>query len=83
MDLRPKKSEQLKNKGVVLVLNSHNTKTKSETLGGVELKYVSYGDSIEFAKILQETTKDRDFVAKILFHQLVKPKISFGDFQKT
>jgi len=52
MDLRPKKSEQLKNKGVVLVLNSHNTKTKSETLGGVELKYVSYGDSIEFAKIL-------------------------------
>jgi len=83
MDSLPKKSEQLKNKGVVLVLNNHNTKTKSETLGDVELKYVSYGDTIEFAKILQETTKDRDFVAKILFHQLVKPKISFGDFQKT
>jgi len=82
MDSLPKKSEQLKNKGVVLVLNNHNTKTKSETLGDVELKYVSYGDTIEFAKILQETTKDRDFVAKILFHQLVKPEISFGDFQK-
>jgi len=44
-----KKSEQLKNKGIVLVLNNHNTKTKSETLGNVELKYFSYGDSIEFA----------------------------------
>ena len=82
MDLQPKKSEQLKNKGVVLVLNSHNTKTKSETLGDIELKYVSYGDTIEFVKILQEAPKDKDFVAKILFHQLVKPEISFGDFQK-
>lgn len=82
MDLQPKKSEQLKNNGVVLVLNSHNTKTKSETLGDVELKYVSYGDTIEFAKILQEALKDRDFVAKILFRQLVKPEINFGDFQK-
>ena len=82
MDLQQKKSEPLKNKGVVLVLNSHNTKTKSETLGDIELKYISYGDTIEFAKILQEALKDKDFVAKILFHQLVKPEISFGDFQK-
>jgi len=82
MNLQPKKSEQLKNKGVVLVLNSHNTKTKSETLGDIELKYVSYGDTIEFAKILQEALKDKDFVAKVLFHQLVKPEIDFGDFQK-
>jgi len=82
MNLPPKKSEQLKNKGVVLALNSHNTKTKSETLGDIELKYVSYGDTIEFVKILQEAPKDKDFVAKILFHQLVKPEISFGDFQK-
>jgi len=82
MNLQPKKSEQLKNKGVVLVLNSHNTKTKSETLGDVELKYISYGDTIEFAKILQEALKDKDFVAKILAHQLVKPEIDFGDFQK-
>ena len=81
MDLQPKKSKQLKNKGVVLVLNSHNTKIKSETLGDVELRYVSYGDTIEFAKILQEAPKDRDFVAKILFHQLVKPEINLGDFQ--
>jgi len=63
-------------------LNSHNTKTKSETLGDIELKYVSYGDTIEFAKILQEALKDKDFVAKVLFHQLVKPEIDFGDFQK-
>lgn len=64
------------------MLNNHNTKTKSETLGDVELKYVSYGDTIEFAKILQEAPKDKDFVAKILFHQLVKPEVGFGDFQK-
>ena len=64
------------------MLNSHNTKTKSETLGDVELKYISYDDTIEFAKILQETLKDRDFVFKMLFRQLIKPEINFGDFQK-
>ncbi|MCX6743634.1 MAG: hypothetical protein NT116_05375 [Candidatus Parcubacteria bacterium] len=54
----------------------------SETLGNVELKHVSYGDSKEFAKILQEKLQDKDFVTKILFHQLIKPKISFDDFNK-
>ncbi len=64
------------------MLNNRNIKTKCNTLGDVELKYVSYGDTIEFAKILQEALKDRDFVAKILFRQLVKPEISVDDFQK-
>jgi len=82
MDSPQKKSEQLKDKGVVLALNNHNTKTKSETLGDVELRHIAYNDIIEFAKILQEALKDKDFVAKILFHQLVKPEISFDDFQK-
>ena len=82
MDSPHKKSEQSKSKNIVLVLNNRNTKTKSDTLGDVELKYVSYRDSIEFAKILQESLQDRNFVAKILFHQLVEPKISFDDFQK-
>lgn len=82
MDLQQKKSEQSKAKNIVLVLNDHNTKAESETLGDVELKYVSYGDTIEFTKILQEALKDKDFVAKILFHQLIRPEINFDDFQK-
>jgi len=82
MDLQMKRLKQLKNKGVVLVLDNHNTKMISETLGNVELKHVSYGDSKEFAKILQEKLQDKDFVTNILFHQLIRPKISFDDFNK-
>lgn len=82
MDLQQKKSAQSKNKRVVLVLNHHCTKTKSETLGDVELKHISLGDSIEFTKILQKKLQDKDVVTRILFHQLIKPKISFADFNK-
>lgn len=83
MDSQQKKLKQLKNnKQVILVSNNHNTKTKSEILGNVELKYVSYGDLIKIAKILQESLQDKDFVSKILFHQLVKPEVSFDNFQK-
>ena len=77
-----KKLRQLKNKGAVLMLNIHNIKTKSETLGDVELKYVSYDDIIEFAKILQEASKDRDFVARYCFINLLSRKSALSIFRK-
>lgn len=63
-------------------LSHRNTKTKLESLGDVELKYVSFGDANKHAKLLQERLSDRDFVAKILFQQLVKPKVALDEFQK-
>jgi len=83
MNLPQKKLEQLNNNGVVVPMsNNRITKIKSETLGDIELKYVSGRDSIEFAKILQNPMKDRDFVAEILFHQIVNSKITSDDFKK-
>ena len=64
------------------MLNKNNTKTKLESLGDVELKYVSLGDTIEFAKLLQKQLSNRDFVVQVLFHQLIKPQIGFDNFQK-
>jgi hypothetical protein len=83
MNLPQKKLKQLNNNGVVVPMsNNRITKTKSEILGDIELKYVSGRDSIEFAKILQSPMKDRDFVVEILFHQIVNSKITFDDFKK-
>jgi hypothetical protein len=71
----------LKNKRVVLTSNNQNTKIKSKSLGKVELKFVTIGDTTKFTELLQEQLKDKDFVVKILFNQLIAPKIEFKDFQ--
>ncbi|MFH0795481.1 MAG: hypothetical protein V2A65_00285 [Candidatus Omnitrophota bacterium] len=75
-----KKLQQSNNKTVVLT--SSNTKTRVESLGDIELKYISCGDTIEFTRLLQKQLSDRDFVAEVLFQQLVNPQIGFADFQK-
>lgn len=82
MALPMKKSQQPKNKGVILNLRKNNTRTKINSLGEVELKYISYGDTRDIAKFLAQKITDRDFILKILFHQLIKPKIEFDKFQK-
>ena len=76
------KSGQSKSSSVALALSKNNTRTQLESLGAVELKYISLNDSIEFSRLLQEESFDRDFVAQILYHQLVKPEIDFTAFQK-
>ncbi len=79
------KKSELSKKGKTYVLDlgkNRNTKIKIDSLGDVELKYVSYGDTIEFAKMLEETISDRDFVAKVLVHQLIKPDTDFKAIQK-
>ena len=59
-----------------------NTKSKSKTLGEIELKYISSGDSDDFFKLLEDFKDGRAFVAQVLHHQLITPEISFKDFNK-
>ena len=40
-----KKSQQSKNKNIVLNLSKNNTRAKLDSLGSVELKHVSYGNT--------------------------------------
>lgn len=79
-----KKNKQSK-KSNTLVLDlgkNRNTKITIASLGEVVLKYVSYGDNIEFIKMLKERISDRDFVAKVLAHQIINPEINFPAIQK-
>jgi len=82
MTLQMKKSKQSKNKGVVFNLSKNNTELEIKSLGDIELKYISYGDTREIAKLLPQKKSDKDFVLQILFQQLVKPQIKFSEFEK-
>ena len=77
-----KLDRQLGSGSVALALSKNNTRTQLQSLGAVELRYISLNDSIEFARLLQEESFDKNFVAHILYHQLVKPEIAFANFQK-
>jgi len=63
-------------------MSKNNTHVKLNSLGNVELKYVSYGDTEEIAKLLPQKISDKDFALKVLFRQLVKPEIDFSKFEK-
>ena len=77
-----KKSRYLKNKRVVINMSNNNTKTKINSLGEVELKWISLGDVKKCAKFLEQNYSDKGFTLQILFHQLIKPKIKFNTFKK-
>lgn len=82
MTLPMTKSKQSKNKSSGLNLSKNNTKIKLDSFGDVELKYISYGDTKEIAKLLSQKINDKDFVLKVIFHQLVKPELEFNEFEK-
>jgi len=63
-------------------LLASNTKTKSKTLGDVELKYVSLDDFEIFVKFLDKAKDDKDFAIQMLHHQLVAPKLTLEEFSK-
>jgi len=63
-------------------MSKNNTQTKINSLGEVELKWISLGDVKKYAKFLEQNYSDKDFTLKILFHQLIKPKIKFNTFKK-
>jgi len=81
-DSQEKQDSQSGSGSVALALGKNNTRAQLQSLGTAELKYISLNDSIEFDKLLQEELSDKDFVAHVLHHQLIKPEINFTDFQK-
>ena len=59
-----------------------NTKTKSKTLGDVEFKHVSFGDSETLERFLNKAGDEQDFALAVLHHQLITPKLTLIDFSK-
>ena len=77
-----KQDSQSGSGNVALALSKNNTRTRLQSLGAVELKYISLHNSIEFDKLLQTELSSKDFVSHVLHHQLVKPEVDFTNFQK-
>lgn len=67
-----------------LVINTFraNAKTKSETLGNIELKFISVGDIEFFEKNLAKVKEEREFVSRLIHHQLVIPELAYIKFKK-
>ena len=59
-----------------------NVKSLSKTLGKLELKYISIGDLEFFNKLIGKVADDKEFVVKVLYHQLITPKIQLTEFSK-
>ena len=76
-----KQASQSESGNAALALEKHNTRAQLQSLGATELKYISLNDSIEFDKLLRQELSEKDFVAQVLHHQLIKPEINFTDFQ--
>lgn len=67
-----------------LVINTYreNAKTKSETLGNLELKYISIGDIKFYEKNLNKIKDDKEFVTRMIHNQLVSPEMTYAKFNK-
>jgi len=76
-----KQNSQSESGNAALALGKHNTRAQLQSLGATELKYISLNDSIEFDKLLRQELSEKDFVAHVLHHQLIKPEINFTNFQ--
>jgi len=76
------KSKEEKDKITTLKFNHSNTKIKSKQFGKIELKHISIGDLIFFSVLLDKVIDDKEFVVKVLYHQLITPKISLIKFNK-
>jgi len=75
--------DRKKTSPILLDLHQNNTKLKSRSLGNVEIKYISYGDTKNFSKILSNRKlTDEQFVQQILHNQLLKPKITLKEFER-
>ena len=67
----------------LLDLHQNNTKLESCSLGSVKIKYISYGDTQNFSKIINDKKlTDEQFVQQILYNQLLKPKITLEKFEQ-
>lgn len=67
----------------LLSLHKNNTRLSLSGLGDIELKYVSFGDTKNFLKILSnKELTDKQFVQQILHNQLLQPKLAFKEFEQ-
>jgi len=58
-----------------------NAKIKSGKLGDLELKYISIGDIEFYEKSLSGIKNDREFVSRMIHHQLILPEITYAKFK--
>lgn len=57
------------------------TKVISKVLGSIELKAISGKDATFIYKLLREEKDDKEFTLRLLYNQLVKPKIKLDKFK--
>jgi hypothetical protein len=66
-----------------LELHKNNTRLSLRGLGDIEIKYISFGDTKNFLKILSnKKLTDKQFVQRILRNQLLKPKLTLKKFEQ-
>jgi len=58
----------------------NNTVFEDAVLGTIELKHVSYGDSTQIAKYLNEKSPRR-FTCLVIHHQLVQPQLKLNQVE--
>ncbi len=59
-----------------------SVKANSPTLGEVEFKYISWRSFEFFSELFKKAITGKEFLIKVLHHQLEVPKISLEDFRK-
>ncbi len=74
-----KRKRSLRKEEVLVIERAANTKTQATNLGELELKYVSLSDYFQMAGLLKEVKNAREFSARVLYNQLIKPKISLEE----
>jgi hypothetical protein len=75
--MRGKRPKRILDRATIIKIEEPmNTRTKTHTLGEIELKFVSLNDSVQIMGLLEKIKQGRDFTARVLHHQLMKPKIS-------
>lgn len=67
----------------LLDLHKNNTRLSLRGLGDIEIKYISFGDTKNFLKILgNKKLTDKQFVQRILRNQLLKPKLTLRKLEQ-
>ena len=57
-----------------------NTNAHIESLGDVELRFLNYDDSGFVTQLLLEVPEGREYTARVLFHQLKTPEVTYEQF---
>jgi hypothetical protein len=66
---------------MALILSDFHTKTHSETLGDVTLRFIDGVDTPRLEKLVRKAESDRSFTVQALYHQLDKPIIELNQLE--